>query len=318
VRALSSIAADGTGAASRSHRLSRKAVSESQQRWAAAAFLLPDTLGLLIFVGVPIVLALSMGFFRVSGFGDYSFIGLSNYQRLFADDQFIQSMLRTGLFAIILVPSTYLCSLALALLMQREMPLRGIMRSLLFMPHVVSVVVVGTVWRFLLAGKVGVVNQAISSLGLEPQSWLGNPRLALLAVILICVWLEMGFYMIIFIAGLEEIPRDYYEAAKIDGANPWQRFWGITMPLLRPTSFFVIVVNIAAAIAGGQVVDLTIAMTSGGPAKSTTLATYYVYQQAFEIGDYGYAAAAASVVVLALVVLTAAFFWVTGGGRFTR
>jgi multiple sugar transport system permease protein len=90
------------------------------------------------------------------------------------------------------------------------------------------------------------------------------------------------------------------------------------MPLLRPTSFFVIVVNIAAAIAGGQVVDLTIAMTSGGPAKSTTLATYYVYQQAFEIGDYGYAAAAASVVVLALVVLTAAFFWVTGGGRFTR
>ncbi len=126
----------------------------------------------------------------------------------------------------------------------------------------------------------------------------------------------MGFYMIIFLAGLQDIPQEYYDAARIDGASYWEMFRSITMPLLMPTSFFVILITLVAAVAGQQGVDLTVVMTQGGPARSTSLVTYYIYQQAFEVGDYGYAAAVASFLVVILLSLTGLVFALTRGGRF--
>lgn len=294
-----------------------RGLRRKHREWLAAyLFLVPDVLGLFLFLGVPMVLALSVGFFHVSGFGDYEFVGLANYRRLFSDELFRNAMRVTAIYALVLVPVLYVVSLGLALLLQQRLPLTGILRSMFFMPHVVSLVVVGFVWQFLLTSRVGIVNKALRSVGLEGRSWLGDPDLALATVIVVTIWFLMGFYMIVFLSGLQDIPQDYYDAAKIDGASYWQSFRDITLPLLKPTSFFVILVSVVAAVAGGQGIDLIIVMTKGGPARSTSLATYYVYQQAFEVGNYGYAAAVASSLVLTLLLLTAALFALTKGGRF--
>jgi multiple sugar transport system permease protein len=127
----------------------------------------------------------------------------------------------------------------------------------------------------------------------------------------------MGFYMLIFLGGLQDIPVQYYEAAKIDGAGPVARFWYITLPLLKPTSFFVVMVSMVAAVAGAQAFDIIYVMTKGGPANSTAVLIVYIYQQAFGFGAFGYAAAMASILVIALMLLTGVFFWFTRGGRFS-
>ena len=135
-------------------------------------------------------------------------------------------------------------------------------------------------------------------------------------MVVVSVWFLMGFYMLIFLGGLQDIPREYYEAAEIDGAGPVSRFWYITLPLLRPTSFFVLLVSLVAAVAGGQAFDLIYVMTKGGPANSTSVLIVYIYQQAFQFGAFGYAAAMASILVVMLLLVTVFFFMITRGGRF--
>ena len=294
-------------------------LKRKHREWLAAfLFLAPDSIGLTVFVAFPMVLALSMGFFRVSGFGDYEFVGLENYRRIFGDEYFLNSVRITATYTVVLVPIIYLTSLGLALLLQQKLPHRGMLRSLFFLPHVVSVIVVGTVWQYMLTSKVGAINKLLSFVGLPGHAWLGDPAYALGVIIVVSVWFEMGFYMIILLAGLQEIPSDYYEAAKIDGASYWQMFRWITLPLLKPTSFFVLLVSVVGAVAGGQGIDLIIAMTKGGPARSTALGTYYVYQQAFEqrARDHSYAAAVASFLVLGMLALTGILFLLSRGGRF--
>ena len=185
-----------------------------------------------------------------------------------------------------------------------------------FMPHVVSLVVVALVWQAILIDKIGFINRVLHLLGIPGQSWLGDPHLALGSILCITVWFFMGYYMVIFLAGLQEIPREYYDAAKIDGAGPWAVFTKITLPLLRPTSFFVLLVSTASALAGPQAFDLVYVMTKGGPANATSLTIYYIYEQAFQFNNYGYAAAMASFLVLILLLITGALFIVTKGGRF--
>ena len=145
---------------------------------------------------------------------------------------------------------------------------------------------------------------------------MGDPKLALGTVLFVTIWFLMGYYMIIFLAGLQEIPREYYEAARIDGARPWDTFRDITLPLLKPTSFFVLLVSTVSAVAGLQGFDLIYVMTKGGPANSTNLIVYYIYQQAFQFSHYGYAAAMASFLVVVLLILTGLLFVATKGGRF--
>jgi multiple sugar transport system permease protein len=283
---------------------------------AAYLFILPDSIGLLVFVAVPMLLSLSLGFFSVDGFGSYKFVGLINYQRMFHDLLFLKSLGVTGVYVVFLVPALYVTGLGLALLVSQKIWGIGLWRSLFFMPYVVSLVVVALVWKVMLIDRVGFVNQMLGTIGLPGRSWLGDPNLALGAILLVTVWFSMGYYMIIFLSGLQEIPREYYEAARIDGANPWKIFTQITLPLLRPTSFFVILVSTVAAVAGSQAFDLIYVMTKGGPANSTSLAVFYIYQQAFQFNNYGYAAAMASSLVIVLLLITVALFSVTRGGRF--
>ncbi len=293
----------------------RRRLSRRHREWIAAGlFLAPDCLGLLVFVGIPMVLSVVLGFFQVSGFGSYRWIGLGNYERMMSDPLFWESMRVTGIYVVVLVPVLFVVSLGLGLLVKQKLPGVGVYRTALFLPYVVSLVVTGLLWKFLLDDQVGAVNRVTAAVGLGTRSWLGDPRLALGSVIAITVWVMMGYYMIIFLAGLQEIPKEYYEAARIDGAGPWTSFRTITWPLLRPTSFFVLLMSTVAALTGG--LDLIFVLTDGGPANGTSLAIFYIYQQAFVFGEYGYASAMGSFLVLVMVCVSAVIFKLTRGGRF--
>ena len=295
----------------------RRRLSRKHREWLAAyLFLLPDALGLFVFLGVPMVLSLSLGFFEVSGFGDYTYVGLDNYRQMFKDPLFRDSLRITATYVAALVPGIYVSGLGLALLVKQRLPLIPLFRGMLFLPNVISLVVIGLVWRYMLVDRVGVVNRVLGRVGLEGRSWLGEPDLALGTLVAVTIWFLMGYYMLIFLAGLQEIPREFYEAARIDGASPWRSFRDITLPLLKPTSFFVLLTATVTAVAGGQGFDLVYIMTRGGPANSTNLVIFYIYQQAFQFSHYGYAAAMASFLVLVLVILTGILFALTKGGRF--
>lgn len=310
--AASSTAIPQTAATAKRRRLSAR-----HREWIAGyLFVLPDALGLLVFVGGPMLLSLSLGFFGVTGFGGYRFVGLANYRRMLADPLFLESLKVTLLYVVLLVPSLYVTGLGLALLVHRRSRFSGLFRTLFFLPHMVSLVVVGLIWQVLLIDKIGVISRLSAAIGLGGLSWLGDPSLALYAIVGVSVWFLMGYYMLIFLSGLQDIPREYLDAARIDGAGPVAAFRHIILPLLRPTSFFVLLVSTVAAVAGAQTFDLVYVMTKGGPANSTSLAIYYIYEQAFQFGEYGYAAAMASVLVIILLAFTAILFRATRGGRF--
>jgi multiple sugar transport system permease protein len=294
-----------------------RGLSRKHREWIAAyLFLLPDILGLIIFLGIPMIMSLGLGFFEVDGFGNFTFIGLKNYEAMFSDPQFLNSLRVTLIYIFVFVPGLFLCSLFLAVLVKQKIPLVGIFRSMFFLPNVVSLVVVGFVWKFLLTDQIGLVNQMLQVVGISGNSWLGDPRFALGTVLVITIWFSMGYYMVIFLAGLQEIPQEYYEAARLDGASSWAAFRDVTWPLLKPTSFFVLLVSLVSAVAGSQGFDLIFVVTRGGPADSTSLGIFYIYQQAFQYSHYGYAAAMASFMVAVLLVATVIMFAVTKGGRF--
>ncbi|HEY7030548.1 MAG TPA: sugar ABC transporter permease [Thermomicrobiales bacterium] len=295
----------------------RSRLSRKHREWLAAfLFLLPDAVGLFVFLGVPMALALSLGFFQVNGFGEYKYIGLANYRQMFNDPLFIDSLKVTAKYVVVLVPGLYVVGLGLAILVNQKLPLIPLFRGMLFLPNVVSLVVIGLVWQFMLVDRLGVVNKLLHRFGFQGRSWLGEPKLALGSLLVITIWFLMGYYMLIFLAGLQEIPREFYEAARIDGASVWRMFRDITLPLLKPTSFFILLTSTVTAVAGGQGFDLVYVMTQGGPANSTNLIIYYIYQQAFQFSHYGYAAAMASFLVIVLVLLTGILFAATKGGRF--
>ena len=295
-------------------RLTRRA----RERIAGYLFILPDGLGLLTFVGIPMGLALGLGFYEANGFGGYEWVGWDNYIRLWNDPIFWKSLGVTFRYVMALVPLLYVAGLGLALLVQRTTAFNGVMRSLFFLPQMVSLVVVGLVWQMLAVDKIGFLPKLLAAFGFSQVSLLGDPDLALWTIVAVSVWFLMGFYMLIFLGGLQDIPRMYYDAARIDGAGPLARFWFVTLPLLKPTSVFVILTSIVASVAGAQIFDLIYVMTKGGPANATLMTIYYIYQQAFQYGAFGYAGAMASVLVALLLTVTVALFVATGGGRFAH
>ncbi len=287
-----------------------------REQIAGMLFVLPDLAGLLLFAALPMLLALTLGFFAVDGFGGYRFIGLANYRRMLHDQLFLQSLRVTCGYVAMLVPGLYLSGLGLALLVQKRSLLSGVLRTMFFMPQMVSLVVVAIIWQVLLVDKIGIVSRVQRLVGAGGLSWLGDPALALYAVVLISVWFLMGFYMLIFLGGLQDIPREYYDAARMDGATGWDALIHVTLPLLKPTSFFVVLISTVAAVAGSQAFDLIYVMTKGGPANSTALTIYYIYQEAFQYNEFGYASAMATVLVLVLMAATLLLFSLTKGGRF--
>lgn len=279
-------------------------------------FLAPDAVGLLVFVAVPMVLAIGISLYEVDGFGNYTFTGLDNFAKMADDPLLWRSVGVTLKYVAIYVPLSFAIGLGLALLVRDHFPGVAIVRTMLFLPNALSLVVIGLLWQFLLVDKKGVLTQAGEPFGLGDVSWLGDSRYALMTYIAISVWYTMGYQMLLFMAGLKDIDREYLDAARVDGASAWQRFRHVIWPLLQPTSFFVVITSLVGAVTGLQAFDLVFVLTKGGPDNQTSTLVFYIYQQAFGFGHYGYAAAITALLVAFLMAVTGAMFVLTRGGRF--
>lgn len=236
------------------------------------------------------------------------FVGWDNYRELARDGLFWTTLRNTALYALY-VPVTSVLALGLAVLLDRGRRGQRLVRAIVFLPYVSSVVAVGLVWQWMFNADFGLINGALRALGLGTMDWLGDPRTALTAIIIVTVWTQVGYQMIVFLAGLQGIPASYLDAATADGASPWQRFAHVTLPLLRPVILFVLVTGV---IAGFQVFTLVYLMTEGGPLHSTDVIVYRIYQTAWEFLRFGYASAMAVVLFLLLLLATILQFRLLG------
>ena len=269
-------------------------------------FLAP-ALGLIaIFFFIPVAAALLLSFtdFDIYAVGDFDnarFVGIQNYARLLRDPMFWTALQNTFYFALVGGPLTVLVSLGAALLVNAKLVrFKGLFRTIYFAPVVTTLVAVAVVWRYLLHARYGLLNYGMERIGLSPIDWLGDPTWSMPAIILLSVWKNFGYNMIIFIAGLQNIPGELYEAAHIDGASGWRRFWHITLPMLGPTFLFV---GIITMIGYFQLFAEPYVMTQGGPLKSTLSVVLLMYEEGFRWWRMGYAAAIAF--ILFLIILTA-------------
>jgi len=270
----------------------------------AYLFLLPNIVGFAGFTAFPVVAALLLGFVKWDLLSPPHFVGLDNYVRLFTIDKlFSKVVFNTVYFTLGSVPLGFVCSLGLALAMNQK--LRGIVfyRAAFFIPVISSGVAISLLWVWIYHPYFGLLNGLLSFIGIRGPAWLADPKWAMPAIIIMSVWKNMGYNMMIFLAGLQGIPQHLYEAAEIDGAGVWSRFQHVTIPMLTPTIFFVLVMSIINSF---QVFESSLIMTNGGPADATHTMVLYIYNNAFVWFKMGYAAAIAWVLFAILFVATMA------------
>lgn len=269
---------------------------------AAALFIGPDLLGLLVFVLLPIAFAVYVSLFDWNLIGSMKFIGLVNYQRMAADTEWWKSLGRTLQFALFYVPVLYALSLGLAVgFTQLTGRAASLLRSAYLLPFAVTSVIASTLWMFLYTEKTGYLNAFLNLLGIRDQPFIGSPSQAMVSIVVVVLWINLGYTSLLFVSAIKEIPISIVEAARLDGASGWQAFWRITVPLIRPTSIFVIVTSTIAAF---QVLDIILVMTSGGPADSTQVGVLYIYQRSFERLEMGYGSALSVAMFLILLVIS--------------
>jgi multiple sugar transport system permease protein len=268
----------------------------------ALAFLAPALVILTVFVAWPMLSALRLSFTDASGFGREEYVGLENYVRVFTDPDVLQAMGNTAYYALLFTPTAIIAALLLALLVNhRRLPGRGAFRTALFLPFIVSLAVAAFAWSYLLDPQIGLLNHWLRIFGIQLGNVLQDPSLAMPTVALVAVWKSFGFYLVIFIAGLQEIPGSLYEAARVDGATAWQRFRHITLPMLSNTLAFVMIVALIAAL---QAFDQIYVMTGGGPYGTTQTVVMEIYTSGFKKLELGFASALSYVLLLVTLVLS--------------
>lgn len=279
-----------------------KSRSWNKQRRAAFFFLLPSMLVLTLFVFWPILNSLWLSFHHWSLLdADHSFAGLSNYTKLMQDERFWNSVRQTIYFTAGSVPLGIVLSLLLALLCNQPLKGMSFFKAVYFLPVITSFAVISIIWSFLMDPDIGLLSYYLKMIGFPANGWLRSATWAMPAVIMVAIWKNVGFNMVIFLAGLQSISVSLYEAAKIDGANAFQRFWRVTVPSLRHTLMFVFIISIIASF---QVFDQVYVMTRGGPLNSTETIVYYIYHQGFELLDMGYASAIAWILFVFVFLIT--------------
>lgn len=280
-------------------RISRMRLQEHFFGW---LFILPVVIGVFSFQFYPILVSIYASLTNWTGLNNPSFVGIDNYTRLVTEDRFFRLTLRnTAYYTLGSIPLSMSLALVLALLCNRSMRMVYWYRTAFFAPNVTSTVAISLVWFWLYAPDVGLINWVLSLVGIEGPAWLTSLTWAMPAVIVVGVWQHVGYPMLILLAGLQGIPESLYEAAKLDGAGALARFHRITLPLLTPSLFFLLITQFISSF---QVFGLIYVMTQGGPANATNVYIHYLYQNAFAFGRLGYASAMAWVLFVIIGLIT--------------
>lgn len=281
--------------------------------FAAFAFLLPNLISIGLFTLIPVVAGFFLSFTSWDMLSDPEWVGLKNYQDILKDRQFWNALRNTSIYTLIVIPGGLAVSMLLALALNSKIKGTAIYQAIFFLPYVSSTVAIALVWKWIYHPDYGVLNSMLRAVGLPGVDWLTNPSMALVSVAIVQIWQTAGYNMVLLLAGLRAIPKDYYEAARIDGASPWTIFWSITVPLLMPTIFFVTTISIIASF---QVFNLIFVMTGGGPGNATKVFVFYVWENGFNFFKMGYASALAYilfVIILAITLIQARFLGRTPG-----
>lgn len=281
-------------------RTPKKGSLKRDDKW-AWAMLLPNIVGFLMFMVIPMVATFVLSFMEYDMLTTPKFVGLQNYKDMIADPITRQVTWNTIIYTILTVPVGMILSLLLAVALDSIHALKKFYRGAFFLPSITSMVVVSIVWQWIYNPEYGLMNFFLSWFGVTPQKWLTSSGTALISLAIVGIWKRLGYDMVIFLSGLQGISTNYYEAAQLDGANSFQRFWYITVPLLRPTTFFVFVM---AIISSFQVFDQVQLMTQGGPGRSSSVLVHYLYQNAFQYFKMGYACALAYLLFAIVLAMT--------------
>ncbi len=270
----------------------------------AYSFILPNLIGFLIFTFVPIVFSLLLSFCEWNSGGKIKFVGLENFIYMFTKDKsFVKSLLNTLYYTAVTVPVTLAFALGLAILMNKPLKGKVFFRSVLFFPYVASLVAIAVVWMALFNPDRGPINSMLMALGIEnPPRWAASTTWAMPTIIGLTVWKGVGYYMIVYLAALQGVSGDLYEAAALDGANKWQQFRHVTWPGVMPTTFYILMMLMVSAFKSYDTMYIT---TQGGPGEATKVLAYHIYNTAFVSSKFGYASALA--MILFAIVITVTF-----------
>ncbi len=285
-------------------RRKRSVWREMRKQWSAYLFLAPTLLLFAVFTIIAVAYAFWLSFHQWNILEPQKpYVGLANYARLLQDDGFGLAIVNTLFYTAASVPLTMGIGLLIALLLNTKIRARGFLRTLFYLPVVTPLVIAAIVWKWVYNGDYGLLNYYLLELGLisEPLRWLSDPNLAMPAVVITTVWKGVGFAMVVYLAGLQSIPEDYYDAAKIDGASGWRRLKDITVPLLSTTTLFLAVISVLGSF---QVFTQIYVMTNGGPLRRTSTVVYHIYETAFKNFDMGYASAMAFALFAMMFVFT--------------
>ncbi len=268
----------------------------------AYSFILPNFIGFLCFTLIPVLFSFGLSFLQWDSANPIKFVGFDNFAKMLQDSTFKISFVNTLYYTIGTVSFTLIASLVLALILNKNIAGRVFFRSVFFFPYVASLIAVAVVWNMLFHPDMGPVNSLLVSLGVKnPPRWSASVDWAMPTVIGLSVWKGMGYYMIVYLAALQGIPKELYEAAVIDGANPWQQFKHVTVPMLTPTTFFVVMMLVISSF---KVFDTIFIMTQGGPGRATNVLVYHIYNTAFISFEFGYASAISAVLFAIVLIIT--------------
>lgn len=282
-------------------RISRRVVRDNIQGW---LFIMPVVISLLVFTAYPLIWSLVLSFQEWNPLSPDKFVGLANYRALLNDRLFFRSLGHVLVYALYTIPAGLIWGIAVALALQ-NIRWRGFFRALYFLPTVTSTIAISVVWSLIFQPDWGVLNNVLKSLGIIGPNWLGQSSIALLSVSIVSVWMGTGYWMVIFLAGLLDIPPDYLDAARVDGASSLQIFRHVTLPHLTPSIFYYLTVSM---ISVWTVFDVVFLMTSGGPANSTMMPAVHLYNLAWTHLEMGYASAIGWVIALCIFTFTLLHF----------
>lgn len=276
-------------------------INKKKEIASSIAMLAPNLIGLIIFMIIPTISSFIISLTSWNLIGIPSFIGFENFKEVYHDPLFWKSLINTTLYVLVKVPFNMLISLIFAVLLNKPLYGRSLFRTILFLPMIASSVSVALLWQPLFDVSNGMLNKILEVIGLPSSLWIYSPNTSLMSVVLVALWKETGYYMVMFLAGLQSIPKTYYEAAELDGAGPIQQFFRITIPLISPTTFFILIISIIGSF---QIFDLTTVLTAGGPANSTNTLVMYIYQAGFRFFRMGYASAISTVLFIIVLIIT--------------